>query len=184
MQCLCFNFGVNYSRVSLCNPVCQQDEAVNSGRLFRWFQATPHLHCPPPAPILILVSSCTFFLPSIWTLNVAGAQICTGESGEPILEGHKMPGRRNSAQFTALRTGPEMELSCGQLGVLRRNNCSLGKRVLRSGSLSNLLVGRPKMFTDGKVGTFPNSREKWELCPCSAIQPNKLVDAAAGPQGR
>ena len=62
MQCLCFNFGVNYSRVSLCNPVYQQDEDVNSGRLFRWYQATPHLHCPPPAPILILVSSGTSFL--------------------------------------------------------------------------------------------------------------------------
>lgn len=124
------------------------------------------------------------FLLNIWILNVIRTQICTGESGEPIMEGHKMPGRRNSAQFTALSTGPEMELSCGSLVSWGRNNCLLGKRVLRSGSLSNFLMGRSKMFTDGKVGTFPNSKEKWELCPCSAIQPNKLVDAAAGPWGR
>lgn len=33
--------------------------------------------------------------------------------------------QENPAQFTGLSTGPEMELSCGQLGVLGRNNCSL-----------------------------------------------------------
>lgn len=120
MQCLCFNFGINYNRVSLCNPVYEQDEDVNSGRLLRWCQATPYLQCPPPAPILISYLPAPSFLPSIWTLNVIGIQICTGESGEPIVERHKMPRRRNPAQFTGLSTGPEMELSCGQLGVLRK----------------------------------------------------------------
>lgn len=172
MQCLCFNFGINYNRVSLCNPVYQQDEDVNSGRLFRWCQATPHLHCSPPAPILISYLAAPSFLPSIWTLNVIGIQICTGESGEPrSWWGTRCPGE--GIQHSSLDWAQDLKWNSVVDSVVSwgRNNCSLDKRVLTSGSLSNFLVDHPKMFTDGKVGTFPNSKRKWELCHfCSETQ--------------
>ena len=145
----------------------------------------PHLHCSPPAPILISYLAAPSFLPSIWTLNVIGIQICTGESGEPrSWWGTRCPGE--GIQHSSLDWAQDLKWNSvvDSLVSWGRNNCSLDERVLTSGSLSNFLVDHPKMFTDGKVGTFPNSKRKWEHCPPSAVQPKKLVDTAAGPRGR